>query len=101
MASAVWGIYLLACVGFAARMFRGDNESLAAPRALWRMTGGPASGFVLAVVFLCQAVSLGITSTQRPEPDVFLALAALQVLIAAAYLHSSIRLRGAVSAARS
>ncbi|KGJ79627.1 hypothetical protein GY21_04660 [Cryobacterium roopkundense] len=93
-ASLGWGIYLLVWVGLAARTFRGDNESLAAPRAWWRMTARPPSGFVLATVFVAQAY-LAITSGRRPDDGSALAVAALNALIAVAYLHSSVRLRAA------
>ncbi|KFF58889.1 hypothetical protein JF66_15190 [Cryobacterium sp. MLB-32] len=95
-AAALVAISVLAWVSLGARMFRGDNETLATPRAWWRMTARPRSGFLLAIVFLSQGAYLGVTSGQRIETELFLAMAALNALIAAAYLHSSVRLRAVV-----
>ena len=65
-ASVVWGIMLLATVGVAVRTFRGDDESLTAPRAWYRMSARPTSGFVFAAVFLLQGgVSCPVICTGR------------------------------------
>ncbi|WP_349897636.1 hypothetical protein [Parafrigoribacterium soli] len=92
--AASWAILLLVCVGLAVRSFRGENESKDPPRAWWRMTARPASGFVFALLFLVQGLSLAMFTAR---PSEFL-VAILNLIVAALFLHSSIRLRAAVHA---
>lgn len=95
-ASLAWVIVVFA----GTRWFRGEDESVEAPRVWWRMTALPLMGYVLGVVFLLNAgtqvyalftvgaAALAETGDLWP---VVIALACYGV-IAAAYLHSSIRL---------
>ena len=90
-ASVVWGIMLLATVGVAVRTFRGDDESLTAPRAWWRMSARPTSGVVFAAVFLLQGGYLALSSAQEEHAGAFLVLAVLNLVIGALFVNSSIR----------
>lgn len=97
-AAAVWGILLVVCVGGAVRSFRGESESREAPRAWWRMSARPTSGFVFAVLFLLQGVSLVASCLLNDNPvqsanaASFLVLAVLNLIIGVFFAHSSIRL---------
>jgi hypothetical protein len=83
----------IASLLFAVRTFRGPSESLSAPRAWWRMTERPVSGYVMAVFFAIQAVAYlatpGATLVAR------LIAFAVSATAAIAFLYSSRRLAGA------
>lgn len=95
-ASLAWVIVVVA----GTRWFRGGDETVEAPRVWWRMTALPFMGYVLGVIFLLNAgtqayVLLTIGAEALAETgDLWPAVTALACygLIAAAYLHSSIRL---------
>jgi hypothetical protein len=95
-ASLAWVIVVAA----GTRWFRGEDESVEAPRVWWRMTALPLMGYVLAAIFLLNAgtqayvlVTVGAGALAETG-DLWPAVIALTCygLIAAAYLHSSIRL---------
>ncbi|MCS5736113.1 hypothetical protein [Herbiconiux daphne] len=44
------------------RMFRGEDEPVAPPRAWWRLTSGPTAGFVIAALFAVQAIGSGVSA---------------------------------------
>ncbi|MBN9153375.1 MAG: hypothetical protein J0I70_03775 [Microbacterium sp.] len=90
----------VAMVWFCTRTFRGDSEDVAPPRAWWRMTERPASGYVLGALFAAQAIAYGIAPASWAEPVVRAAAFTAAAVIAAGYLNSSARLtRGDVRAA--
>jgi hypothetical protein len=72
------------------RSFRGGSEAVEAPRAWWRMTERPVAGFVLAIYFALQGVGYFVAPFGTPAIEVL--YIAVDVLVIAAYLHSSIRL---------
>lgn len=94
-AAAVWGILLIASVVIAARGFRGENEAVEAPRAWWRMTARSTSGFVFAALFLLQGVSLVVSSMVGASAVAvsYLVVGVINLVFAAAFAHSSLRLR--------
>ncbi|WP_368496305.1 hypothetical protein [Herbiconiux sp. A18JL235] len=77
-----------------ARVFRGRGEAIAPPRAWWRTTARPTAGFVLTAYFLMTVVYTFVTAVI--DPTVTLAATVVSalsgVLLAAAYLNSSVRL---------
>jgi hypothetical protein len=101
--NVVWFTFFVVAV----RSFRGAGEEIEPPRAWWRMTARPTAGFVLGIAWLLlELQNWGlILFGFLPWPE-SLGLALLNdltnVLVAAAFLHSSIRLlrsaRGPVSA---
>ncbi|MDJ0350774.1 hypothetical protein [Cryobacterium sp. PH29-G1] len=93
LAAAATVMLLLAVVGFAVRTFRGEGEPVAAPRAWWRMTAQPTSGFVFSALFLGQAVSLAFTAAPRTDVGAFIAIAPVYAGLGALFAYSSIRLR--------
>ena len=74
------------------RCFRGDGEPVQPPRAWWRATHRPAAGFVVGAVFFLQACTfaLGLEPGGRPAPA--LVSAGVDLIIAAYFIHSSVRL---------
>ncbi len=95
-ASLAWVIVVFA----GTRWFRGEDEAVEPPRVWWRMTALPLMGYVLGVIFLLNAgtqayaiVTVGAAALAETG-DLWPAVIALACngLIAAAYLHSSIRL---------
>lgn len=85
---------LLVVVGYAARNFRDPEvESLAEPRAWWRMTARPLSGYVLGALFLAQAAWVGLASFRTPDGWALFLGAATEALLGVAFLRSSRRLR--------
>lgn len=84
---------LVAFVVLSARTFRGQDES-AAPRPWWQLTATPASGYVLGALFLLSAVSAGVGLAVGRAPAIVSVGAVAGLAIAAAYVHSSVRLSG-------
>jgi len=77
----------LALVVFCARRFRGEEES-DAPRAWWRLSSTPVTGFVLGVLFAAPSVVAIPTS-----PDAaFVGVSILYALIGLAFISSSLTL---------
>lgn len=85
LASAL--VAILVCVG--ARTFRGPGEPVAPPRAWWRMTARPLAGFAGAAAFLASAVG---AATGSGSGSVAAVVIVFDVVVAAAYLNSSLRL---------
>lgn len=76
---------LVAMVVVGVRLFRGPGEPVAPPRAWWRMTAGPVSGYLLAAYFAADAVvARGLVSG-----SVDVAGVVVSVLVALAYAGSS------------
>lgn len=88
--AAAGNALIIALVIASTRVFRGENES-DDPRSWWRMTARPAAGFVLSGGFLAQAVGVAASYRLDQTPLVWLS-AAVSILIAVAYLNSSVRL---------
>jgi hypothetical protein len=95
-ATIAWSVLLLIAVAVAVRSFRGEGESKDAPRAWWRMTARPTAGFVFTAVFLLQAIYLAVQANTEVSPGSFYFLAVLNLVIAAFFIYSSIRLRVAL-----
>jgi len=91
----VYGFYLIAV-----RSFRSSKEAVEPPRPWWRVTGGVASGFVLAGLHLLFAAMnvldfIGISPGEAPARSgspYAVADAVSWALLAAAYVNSSVRL---------
>jgi len=79
---------LVAMVVVGVRVFRGDDEPVAPPRAWWRMTARPFAGFLLAAYFVADGVLA--RSSVSGAFDVLGTV--VMVLVAAAYLGSSVTL---------
>ncbi|GAA4628069.1 hypothetical protein GCM10023113_31460 [Cellulomonas oligotrophica] len=81
-------------VGVAVRTFRdADVEDVAAPRAPWRMTARPTSGFVLGGLFLVESVSAVLRAPGQPDLWAVLLAAAVSATLGVAFVRSSLRLR--------
>ncbi|MCI0157165.1 hypothetical protein KNO15_10710 [Leifsonia shinshuensis] len=88
--AAAGSALIVALVIALTRVFRGEDES-DEPRRWWRMTARPAAGFVLSGGFAAQAVGVAASSSVDQTPLVWLSVA-VSILIAVAYLNSSVRL---------
>ena len=55
VASALTAALQLGWIYYGTRIFRGRNELVVSPRAPWRMTAEPTSGFVLGILWLALA----------------------------------------------
>lgn len=90
-------ILTLGMVALFVRIFRGEGEPLP-PRPLWKLTAKPTAGFVVAAIFAVQAVSLLTTNwAVQTEQALSMTAAILYLLIAVAFVNSSLRLRSAKS----
>lgn len=84
----------LVVVGVAVRTFRdADVEDVVAPRAPWRMTARPTSGFVLGGLFLVESVSAVLRAPGQPDLWAVLLAAAVSAALGVAFVRSSLRLR--------
>jgi hypothetical protein len=86
---ALGGIALVGAIVVAARVFRGGDEPVAPRRNWWRMTASPAAGWVMCALLAASAVGNLASPIGMPA----LAVAPVQLLLAAAYAYSSLRLR--------
>lgn len=77
----------------AVRTFRGRGESIAPPRAWWRMTARPTAGFLLGAFYILSVV-WGVVSTIVEYPGEFPVSfwTVIPLTIGALFLNSSIRL---------
>jgi hypothetical protein len=77
----------------AVRSFRGAEEQVRPARAWWRVTARPTSGFVLGALLILSAVTTPFAPVAHVGTVWFIwTSAALNVIMAVAYLHSSVRL---------
>lgn len=95
---AVGTVLALGLVLVATRCFRGPGEPVEPPRPWWRATNRPAAGYVLGVLFLVQAVAVLTRSGSGAVLALGLCSAVVDVVVAAYFLHSSVRLGAAVAA---
>lgn len=75
-------------VGIGVRVFRGDDEPVAPPRAWWRMTARPFAGFLLAAYFVAD----GLLARPSVSSGFDVAGTVVMLLVAAAYAGSSVTL---------
>lgn len=75
-------------VGIGVRVFRGDDEPVAPPRAWWRMTARPFAGFLLAAYFVAD----GLLARPTVSSGFDVVGTVLMLLVAAAYVGSSVTL---------
>jgi hypothetical protein len=75
-------------VGIGVRVFRGDDEPVAPPRAWWRMTARPFAGFLLAAYFVAD----GLLARPSVSSGFDVAGTVMMLLVAAAYAGSSVTL---------
>lgn len=75
-------------VGIGVRVFRGDDEPVAPPRAWWRMTARPFAGFLLAAYFVAD----GVIARPTVSSGFDVAGTVVMLLVAAAYVGSSVTL---------
>ncbi|MBF4582514.1 hypothetical protein ITJ54_07520 [Curtobacterium sp. VKM Ac-2865] len=75
-------------VGIGVRVFRGDDEPVAPPRAWWRMTARPFAGFLLAAYFVAD----GLLARPTVSSAYDVAGTVVMLLVAAAYVGSSVTL---------
>jgi hypothetical protein len=93
IADIVQPILLTAAVVFGARVFRGPDEDLAAPRAWWRATSRPAAGFWVGSVFVVVSFIDGLLFGNGTAAAVSHLLQVISsIAIAAFYANSSIQL---------
>ena len=79
---------LVAMVVVGVRVFRGDDEPVAPPRAWWRMTARPFAGFLLAAYFVAD----GLLARPTVSSGFDVAGTVVMLLVAAAYVGSSVTL---------
>lgn len=84
-------VLTVALVVLPTRLYRGASES-PAPLAWWQLTATPAIGYVPAALFLVQGVSIMVAVISGAAPAVVWVGAAVSVALAAAFIHSSVRL---------
>ena len=91
LTSAITAALQFGWIYYGTRIFRGKNELVVSARESWRMTAGPASGFVLGILSLALAASSVLVNFGEQ-----LALAvtgAIEfLLLTGLYLRSSMRL---------
>ena len=77
------------------RTFRGPGEDVAAPRPWWRATNRPLAGFIIGgIAGVLSLISLLGALAAPPEQSGTAAVVCVAwALLAAYYLHSSVRLR--------
>ncbi|WP_267419485.1 MULTISPECIES: hypothetical protein [unclassified Curtobacterium] len=75
-------------VGIGVRVFRGDDEPVAPPRAWWRMTARPFAGFLLAAYFVAD----GVLARPTVSSGFDVVGTVVMLLVAAAYVGSSVTL---------
>lgn len=93
-ALVIAGPLTLVWVAVAVRVFRDpDVEPYRAPRAWWRLTARPTSGFVVGGLFLARSAQIGVTELWRPDGWLLLPGIVLTALAGIAFLLSSLRLR--------
>lgn len=89
-ASVFWGLFSVVWIGFAARSFRGEGEAVEPSRPWWRMTAGPTTGFIVAGLYISQALILSRDPILGSATDD--AMAVLMGLIGGLFAYSSVRL---------
>lgn len=94
-------VVLLTIVIFAARTFRGTNEPIEPPRPWWKLTASAKSGYLVAALFTAQAIYVLGLPLGEESGMVYIFTAAVHFAIAAAYVHSSLRLSSGDSPAGS
>lgn len=83
----------IALIGLGVRTFRGPREPVLPPRAYWRATSRPASGYVIAGVFTTLGFSLGVAAPPSESSVLAGWVTTVELLaLAAFYLQSAIRL---------
>ncbi|MFD1713794.1 hypothetical protein ACFSBZ_04855 [Amnibacterium flavum] len=105
LASTVWGLLAgavaivlvgTAAVVVCARNFRVEGES-DAPRPWWKLTGQPLAGYFVGLIAVLQAGSQAISGAGIAEPSQLI-VGIWYLLVAAAFFHSSWRLRSIAAA---
>lgn len=92
--TTVSALLQLAWLGVAARVFRDpDVEPREAPRAWWRMTARPTSGYVVAGLLLVGTSRLVLLGVTGPDGWEILPGVLVGIVAAAAFLRSSLLLR--------
>jgi hypothetical protein len=94
LGAIVDAVLTLVLIGLGARWFRADGEDRISPRPLWRLTGRPTAGFVVATLAGIQtlfAAGTGVITPHALLPSAVTTVVSLLVTIA--YLASSMRLR--------
>ncbi|BDI21795.1 hypothetical protein [Herbiconiux sp. L3-i23] len=84
-----FGLTLVAIVVLS-RFFRSTTEENA-PRPMWRLTGRPVAGYVIAGIAVAQAFSIAVIPDGPPVEARIVAIT-FYAIVAVGYLQSSIRL---------
>lgn len=106
LASFIDNGFVIIFFAIAVRAFRGKNEDVSAPRAWWRMTARPRSGFIIATLaaicipYFIHATFLSTSTNPLQKVDSAQSLVIVSV-VSAAFLLSSTRLRHAESGKKS
>lgn len=92
--AVIYNLLILVFIFVAVRSFRGRGEPVEPPRAWWRMTSRPTSGLLIAAFLAASVVTYLFSTTARPPGDGFTnaVSTAVNALLVALYVHSSIRL---------
>ena len=88
---AATAVLMVAAVALCGRTFRGPSEEPAPPRSWWRLTERPTAGFILGALFAARAISY-LTVENRDSSVLLSSACAVTALLAAAFVHSSVRL---------
>lgn len=91
LAGAFGLVGTLVTTGWCVRTFRGESEDREAPRPWWRLTERPLAGYLVALLFVAQAI--GVTGTSAVPAGVRVTAAVVYAIVAVGFFASSMRLR--------
>ena len=90
IAGGAWTTVIVSVLVYlATRVFRGAGEPVTPARPWWKMTAQPAAGRLLAAIFAAE----GVYAVLAAKAPLSFVQCAASVVLAGAYLHSSLRLR--------
>jgi hypothetical protein len=91
--AVIYVVLFLVWATLGTRCFRGDGEPVEPPRPWWKLTAKPTAGWILATLLFLQAVWVLTSSLAGPGAAGSVLVAAVYFIVAALFVHSSVRLR--------
>jgi hypothetical protein len=98
--AAIYVVLFLVWATLGTRFFRGDGEPVEPSRPWWKLTARPTAGWILAALLFLQSVWVLTSSLAGPGAAGSVLVAAVYFIVAALFVHSSIRLRTTRSSSR-